>query len=217
MEGGYVYVLANPLTPNCVKIGRTKHSPEDRAAELSRGTGVALPYLVIDKEFVTDVEAVEKRLHTKFAAQRINPNREFFKVPYRDAYRALREVAAEFGVLDDERHQAVDVCGVEMLPQLRAKFGDYIRPEISSAVLYHRQGACFLQVKCLAHQKLKDERIDRVNLWVIGGGEEFAVAQSPEENVEKFVTQMDAVTIAMCTPLFRDDAARRICESEGLA
>ena len=40
MQGGYVYVLTNPLHKRVVKIGKTTKRASERAAELSRGTGV---------------------------------------------------------------------------------------------------------------------------------------------------------------------------------
>ena len=47
-EGNYyVYILSNPTIPNILKIGFTGKHPEIRAKEISRSTGVPLPYKVV--------------------------------------------------------------------------------------------------------------------------------------------------------------------------
>jgi hypothetical protein len=47
---GWVYVLMNSAVPNMVKIGQTGGEPDDRAKEISAGTGVLVPYMVAWKE-----------------------------------------------------------------------------------------------------------------------------------------------------------------------
>ena len=54
-----------------------------------RGTGVPVDFLVVYDELVTDCEAVERRLHQRFADYRYQPNREFFQIPVREATRGL--------------------------------------------------------------------------------------------------------------------------------
>ncbi len=80
-QGGIVYVLTNDAMPNMVKIGRTSgEGVERRVAELSRATGVPLPFKVAVARAVHDARVVEKALHIAFGPDRINPSREFFSI-----------------------------------------------------------------------------------------------------------------------------------------
>jgi hypothetical protein len=86
-RGGIVYVLSNEAMPGLVKIGRTSgESVSRRVAELSRATGVPLPFKVEAAREVHDAILVERALHTAFYPDRVNPQREFFAI---DAHRAV--------------------------------------------------------------------------------------------------------------------------------
>lgn len=79
--GGIVYVLTNDAMPNMIKIGRTSgEGVERRVAELSRATGVPLPFKVAVARSVHDAIAVERALHVAFGPDRVNPSREFFSI-----------------------------------------------------------------------------------------------------------------------------------------
>ena len=74
-----IYVLTNESMPGLIKIGRTSGDGVGRrVAELSRPSGVPLPFKVSVARAVHDAEIVEKALHIAFAPERINPSREFF-------------------------------------------------------------------------------------------------------------------------------------------
>lgn len=79
---GIVYVLTNPAMPGLVKIGMTtRNEIEARMKELY-STGVPVPFecayaCMVE---VCDCTKVEKALHTAFQPNRINPQREFFKL-----------------------------------------------------------------------------------------------------------------------------------------
>ena len=81
LDGGIVYVLTNEAMPNLVKIGKTSGEGVDRrVAELSRATGVPLPFRVAVARRAHDAGLVEKALHTAFGPDRVNPAREFFEI-----------------------------------------------------------------------------------------------------------------------------------------
>ena len=82
---GIVYVLTNEAMPGIVKIGRTSgDTVERRVAELSRATGIPLPFRVAVARRVHDAVKVEKALHVAFGRERVNPAREFFSIePFR--------------------------------------------------------------------------------------------------------------------------------------
>ena len=81
-EQGIVYVLTNPCMPGIVKIGMTERSNIDVRLKELYTTGVPLPF---DCKFACNVKKsecakIEKALHTAFAPQRVNANREFFRI-----------------------------------------------------------------------------------------------------------------------------------------
>lgn len=79
--GGIIYVLTNDAMPSMVKIGRTSgEGVERRVAELSRATGVPLPFKVAVARTVHDARIVERALHIAFSPDRVNPAREFFGI-----------------------------------------------------------------------------------------------------------------------------------------
>lgn len=95
LELSYIYVLTNPTMNDIVKIGKTTRTPEDRARELSRGTGVPVDFQVAYEHSVQDCDLVEKMIHRKLAQYRVSNNREFFQLSLKDAIDAVRSVAAE--------------------------------------------------------------------------------------------------------------------------
>lgn len=83
-EYGLIYVLTNDYMPNIVKIGKTtKETIEERLRALYYGnTGVPVNFKCVRSYRVPldKLDLVEKKLHAYFTEQRINPNREFFKI-----------------------------------------------------------------------------------------------------------------------------------------
>ncbi|MEN9595630.1 MAG: hypothetical protein RL236_64, partial [Pseudomonadota bacterium] len=61
---GYIYVLANSAMPDLVKVGKTTRTPAERAAELSKVTGVPTPFIVVYEQLVDDCTAAEEFVHT---------------------------------------------------------------------------------------------------------------------------------------------------------
>ena len=82
MEYGIVYLLTNPVMPGLVKIGMTAQEDIDKRMKELYTTGVPVPF---ECQFAcrvkkTDCVKIEKALHTAFEPQRINANREFFRI-----------------------------------------------------------------------------------------------------------------------------------------
>ena len=82
MEYGIVYLLTNPAMPGLVKIGMTAQEDIDKRMKELYTTGVPVPF---DCQFAcrvkkSDCAKIEKALHTAFEPQRINANREFFRI-----------------------------------------------------------------------------------------------------------------------------------------
>ena len=92
----WVYVLSNPSSPGLLKIGYTKKPPEERAKQISSATGVALPYKVEWAYQCFNGEMVEREVHHKLKAQRVNNNKEFFQVSLEEAQENIILIGNKF-------------------------------------------------------------------------------------------------------------------------
>lgn len=81
-ESGYVYLLTNPAMPGIVKIGMTHRDQLDSRLRELYTTGVPLPFECVYACKVPHdkCEELEQALHTAFEPNRLNPNREFFRI-----------------------------------------------------------------------------------------------------------------------------------------
>ena len=82
MSYGIVYLLTNPYMPGLVKIGMTTQEDIDKRMKELYTTGVPVPF---ECQFACkvnnkDCAKIEKALHTAFEPQRVNKNREFFRI-----------------------------------------------------------------------------------------------------------------------------------------
>jgi hypothetical protein len=89
----WLYVLSNPTMPGYVKIGFTDGTPEKRADQLSKSTGVPLPFKVEWAFHCYNAELLEKEVHRHLDGQRIAGNREFFDLEVNEA----KEIITKFG------------------------------------------------------------------------------------------------------------------------
>jgi hypothetical protein len=94
MSTGYIYILFNPSYPKLLKLGKTRSSPFLRAEELSAGTGVPTPFIVVWASLVADCNAAEIAGHELLAAYRINDSREFFAVSVEVAISIGQKISA---------------------------------------------------------------------------------------------------------------------------
>ena len=102
MEYGIVYLLTNPYMPGLVKIGMTKQEDLDKRMKELYTTGVPVAFKC---EFACkvnnkDCAKIEKALHTAFDPQRVNKNREFFKINVEQA-KAILELFHHTDVTED--------------------------------------------------------------------------------------------------------------------
>jgi hypothetical protein len=75
--------MSNKAFPDLYKVGFTKKHPETRRRELSNRTCCPYDFEICFAKNVEDCVKSEKLLHTVIAkyGERVNPNREFFKIP----------------------------------------------------------------------------------------------------------------------------------------
>ncbi|MBO8190344.1 GIY-YIG nuclease family protein [Streptomyces oryzae] len=91
---GFVYVQRNPAFPDMLKIGYSARLAEDRAKDLY-GTSVPFPYEVLFRALSSRPEDVERAVHRLLTAQRVNADREFFRVTLDVAIEAIRHCQGE--------------------------------------------------------------------------------------------------------------------------
>jgi hypothetical protein len=90
----YVYVLENDgYGKGVYKIGYTKHHPDHRAKQLSRGTGIIYPFKVKYVFRCHDGEFLEREVHKALNEYRLSKDREFFNVEFS----LVKEVIEELG------------------------------------------------------------------------------------------------------------------------
>jgi len=92
----WVYILSNPTQPGLLKIGYTKKLPEERAKQISSATGVALPYKVEWAYQCFNGEMVEREVHHKLKAQRVNNSKEFFQISLEEAKETINLIGSKF-------------------------------------------------------------------------------------------------------------------------
>lgn len=81
MSFGYVYVMSNPSMPHLYKIGFTTRAVEERIQEANQpNTWIPTPFVYEFYKFVANPQQKEMTLHKLLAKDRVNPNREFFRV-----------------------------------------------------------------------------------------------------------------------------------------
>jgi hypothetical protein len=92
----WVYILSNPAIPDMVKIGYTKNDPHNRATQISRGTGVPMGYELEWAYKCFKGERIEQEVHKYFKSQRVNPQREFFKVSLEEAKQVIEKIGEKY-------------------------------------------------------------------------------------------------------------------------
>jgi hypothetical protein len=103
MRSGRIYVFYNRAMPGLVKIGRTTRTAEERAREISAGTGVPADFEVAWEEEFSDCEMAERIIHERLNKHRPNQGREFFRIQLQDAIREVQKHAMECHELERKR------------------------------------------------------------------------------------------------------------------
>lgn len=121
------------------------------------------------------------------------------------------------GTTNHESNDGLIRPSLEILPLLRSRYSQFLRPEIISVQFIQSQERCYLEITTADHcnNYLVDEISKRTDLAFISGGcatdgRLFSPLNSIDENARRFVTDFDVVSIINCTDLFTSDAANRI-------
>lgn len=88
---GFVYVLSNPRMPRLLKIGYTERAVEERAAEVSSGTGIPEPF-VVEAYFASPNPSLDEyTVHQSLKEYRL-ANKEFFELDLDQCLQVLYRV-----------------------------------------------------------------------------------------------------------------------------
>ena len=92
-----IYVMSNPSIPGLLKIGYTGKTIEERCKELSRATGVPVPFNV---EYIFRIhgrgEELEREVHRFLEHKRNSNRREFFDVTLQEPIDAINKVGEKY-------------------------------------------------------------------------------------------------------------------------
>lgn len=78
-KNGYIYFLINQSMPGLVKVGYTTRTLEKRLEELNT-TSIPMPFQIGVAFAVYDPEKCESSVHEELKENRLNNDREFFKI-----------------------------------------------------------------------------------------------------------------------------------------
>lgn len=91
-KAGWLYVISSPSLPGLVKIGCTRRlNPTLRVRELS-SSSLPEPYHAHCFVFSDDCFELENNIHKYFDKERVNPDREFFRIEPKEAIDVLKEI-----------------------------------------------------------------------------------------------------------------------------
>lgn len=91
-KAGWLYVITSPSLPGLVKLGATRRlNPTIRVKELS-SSSLPEPFKAHCFVFSDDCFELENNIHKYFDKERVNPDREFFRIEPKDAIDVLKEI-----------------------------------------------------------------------------------------------------------------------------
>ena len=129
---GYVYVMINSSFDGLVKIGKTSRDPDERAKELSSATGVPTPFVVVFYKEFDNCDIAESQIHQFLtdAGCRVNDNRDFFRVPVKEAIEVVQlfydkeRILHPLGSSQEELSDEEVSCLIGTWKSTRMKFDD---------------------------------------------------------------------------------------------
>lgn len=100
---------------------------------------------------------------------------------------------------------------LDILSELIARYGHWLRPEIRSVRVVQRGGIVFLETN-VRKEGFTDEQVARTDLGFIGSNHRrlFVPTRTAEENAAPFVDLLDPYDLINCTDLFTSEACKEI-------
>lgn len=91
-KAGWLYIITSPSLPGLTKIGCTRRlNPSIRIKELS-SSSLPKPFHAHCFVFSDDCFELENNIHKYFDKERVNPDREFFRIEPKEAINVLKEI-----------------------------------------------------------------------------------------------------------------------------
>lgn len=91
-KAGWLYVISSPSLPGLVKLGVTRQlNPVMRIRQLS-SSSLPEPFHAHCFVFSDDCFELESQIHKYFDKERVNPDREFFRIKPKEAIDVLKEI-----------------------------------------------------------------------------------------------------------------------------
>lgn len=91
-KAGWLYVISSPSLPGLVKVGVTRQlNPVMRIRQLS-SSSLPEPFHAHCFVFSDDCFELESQMHKYFDKERVNPDREFFRIEPKEAIDVLKEI-----------------------------------------------------------------------------------------------------------------------------
>ena len=172
-RAGKIYILRNPyLKDAVVKIGRTSRISEVRAKEISGSTGVPYEFEVLYEEDVFDSNLAEKVVHEKLSRERINPHREFFRMPLKKAVKVVFETC-----LQVNRH-AAKAATTRVIIVVSPAHGKMLVQQMAEVLSKHKGGKVEVYIlyqgkNADALIKIGDERNTRLSAELVNNLRKF--------------------------------------------
>lgn len=93
-----IYIMRSPShAADVYKVGVTTRTVDARKDELTRSTAAPLPFEILASWNVGDAKSIERVVHARLGPYRLNPRREFFRMPLSDVVKVVETVVAEAG------------------------------------------------------------------------------------------------------------------------
>jgi hypothetical protein len=125
--------------PGLIKIGRTVRDRRTRGRELFT-TGVPTPFELAFEVYSEEHQQLEDEIHNKLEDFRVNPNREFFRYPLKDAIKILDELSMK-SKSSKGIFSALSIFGV-----LKEKYLSWISPDITDVQIVQTDERVWLEI-----------------------------------------------------------------------
>lgn len=208
-SAGYVYILVNQSMPGMIKIGRTLRDSRERARELHT-TGVPTPFEVVYEVFVEEHELVEERFKREMDAYKVAHNREFFRLPLRDAIDRLQALSMP------PEETASEFAAESIFARLSIKYSRWLKPGIVDVRIVQTKNRVWLEIteeEEIAGY-LVDRTITRADMAFCSDdadeGPYFNPSDSVSLNADKFIEEWTPSSIIQTTDLFHEEACREV-------
>lgn len=121
MASGVIYILINPAFKDLLKIGKTTRTAEERAAEISNGTGVPSKFVVAYEDIVADCDLAERRIFRALENYRYENNREFFALKLKEAIPVVMQTVSQVNAEVEGKRRAEEQCRAEAEARARER------------------------------------------------------------------------------------------------